>query len=102
MNSQGRSHPDAARSRLRATLATIEREISLLRAAGPATDDDRRGPAPGLSASFRDLVEQLGLGPEPEVRECPVCKHIGMRAATLCGHCWTKLTPPTGREGVVA
>jgi hypothetical protein len=26
-------------------------------------------------------------------RRCPVCQHIGQRAATLCGYCWTKLTP---------
>jgi hypothetical protein len=58
--------------------------------------DDATGSSPAvLLASFADLVEQLALGPEPEVRECPVCKHLGMRAATLCGYCWTKLTPPT-------
>ncbi|HTP25328.1 MAG TPA: hypothetical protein VMK12_06670, partial [Anaeromyxobacteraceae bacterium] len=73
--------PDAARSRLRATVATIQRE--LLRLPGQVGDDDSRGPLNALLASFADLVEQLALGPEPEVRECPVCKHIGMRAATL-------------------
>jgi hypothetical protein len=48
-----------------------------------------------MVAAVTDLVDQLALGSEPEVRECPVCKHIGMRAATLCGYCWTKLTPPS-------
>jgi hypothetical protein len=98
MNSPRSSVPDAARSRLRATVAMIEREISRL--PRRVTDDEIRSPANGLLASFTDLVEQLALGPEPEVRECPVCKHIGMRAATLCGYCWTKLTPPAGRAGV--
>lgn len=51
-----------------------------------------------MAAAWAELVAQLALGPEPEVRECPVCKHVGMRAATRCGHCWTKLTPPTHDE----
>ena len=89
---------DAARARLRTTVATIEREISRL--PGRATGEDGKGSPSALLASFTDLVEQLALGPEPEVRSCPVCQHIGMRMATRCGYCWTKLTPPTGREGV--
>ncbi len=98
MNSPQLSVADAARARLRATVATIEREISRLpiQATG-----DSKGPPSGLLASFTDLVEQLALGPEPEVRHCPVCQHIGMRTATVCGYCWTKLTPPAGRDGVV-
>lgn len=99
MNSTRFSVPDAARSRLRATVVTIEHEISRLPTQG--TDDDSKKPTSGLAASWANLVEQLALGPEPEVRECPACKHIGMRAATLCGYCWTKLTPPTERDGMV-
>lgn len=39
---------------------------------------------------------------QPRIVRCR-CRtfSIGMRMATLCGYCWTKLTPPTGREGVV-
>ena len=99
MNSPRFTLPDAVRSRLRATVATIDREISRL--PRQVTADDSGSPPNGLLASFTDLVEQLALGPEPDVRQCPVCQHIGMRAATLCGHCWTKLTPPTERDGVV-
>jgi hypothetical protein len=91
------SFADGARTRLRATVATIEREISRL--PGQAAGEDGKSPPSGLLASFTDLVEQLALGPEPEVRRCPVCQHLGMRMATLCGYCWTKLTPPTGHEG---
>jgi len=76
----------------------MAREI--LRLPRQVTDDDRANPN-GLLASWADLIEQLALGPEPEVRECPVCKHIGMRAATRCGHCWTKLTPASEVGGVV-
>lgn len=46
-----------------------------------------------LRSSWAELLKLLALGPEPEVRECPVCKHIGMCAATRCGYCWTKLSP---------
>ena len=74
--------PDGARSRLRATIAAMEREAALL--AGSES----------LKASLADLVDQLALGPEPDVRDCPVCGEIGMRAATVCSYCWTKLTPP--------
>jgi hypothetical protein len=87
---------DPARARLRATVATIEREISRL--PGQATGDGKSPPS-GLLASFTDLVAQLALGPEPEVRRCPVCQRIGMRTATVCGYCWTKLTPPRTVEG---
>jgi hypothetical protein len=99
MNSPLFPLPDAARSRLRAIVATIDREISRL--PRQVTTDDSRSPPNGLLASFTALVEQLALGPEPKVRQCPVCKHIIMRAATLCGHCWTKLSPPTERDGVM-
>jgi hypothetical protein len=94
MNSPQLAVADAARARLRTTLATIEREISRL-PSQPAGDDGKSPPS-DLLASFADLVEQLALGPEPEVRHCPVCGNIGMRAATRCGYCWTKLTPLPG------
>jgi len=84
--------PDAARSRLRATIATMEQQLAHLPA--PAAGADGKVPANELLASFNDLVQQLALGPEPELRVCPVCKSVGMREATICGHCWTKLTPP--------
>jgi len=86
---------DQARSRLRATLTTMEREIADLTR---RITIDERDPTCGLAASWRDLVEQLALGPEPELRQCPVCGNVTMRKATLCGHCWTKLTPPAGPE----
>jgi hypothetical protein len=78
------SAPDSKRSRLRATLASIETELARL-----------SGPANVLRASVADLVQQLALGPEPDVRPCPTCQRIVMRAATLCGHCWTRLPPPS-------
>jgi hypothetical protein len=93
MNSQGFAHPDEARSRLRAIVASVEGEISRL--SGPVKPEDGKIPPDGLRTSWDKLVDQLALGPEPAVRECPVCKHIGMRTATVCGYCWTTLPPPT-------
>jgi hypothetical protein len=87
--------PDTARSRLRTTLAKMEREIADLTERITVKEGD---PTSGLAASWRDLVEQLALGPEPDLRQCPVCGNVTMRTATLCGHCWTKLAPPTGSE----
>ena len=80
--------PDPRRSRLRATVAAIDAAISRLTA--------ESGPQPrtsALSAAWTDLVEQLALGPEPEVRECPACHRICMRNATACGHCFRLLEP---------
>jgi hypothetical protein len=85
------SVPDSKRSRLRATIAAIERELARL--PPEVTNDNRATPADSLRASVADLVGQLALGPEPEYRQCPLCRHLGMRVATVCGHCWTKLTP---------
>lgn len=92
MNSPQFSVPDAARSRLRATVATLNREMARLPA---QVANDSGYEVSDLLAPWADLVAQLALGPEPEVRECPFCKHIGMRAATLCGYCWNKLEPLT-------
>lgn len=77
--------PDAARSRLRATVAKLELDVSRL----SATND-----AATLRSTLADLVDQLALGPEPELRACPVCHQLVNRPATLCSNCWTKLTPP--------
>jgi len=76
---------DPRRSRLRQTVATIDDAISRL----PMED------RPRLVAAWADLVDQLALGPEPEVRACPACHRICMRDATACGHCFRPL-PPLG------
>jgi hypothetical protein len=87
MNGQQFKLPDDERARLRALVATIDRELSRLPRSTATEGTD------GLIVSWAELVKVLALGPVPEVRECPVCKHIGMLAATLCGYCWTKLSP---------
>ena len=84
------SVPDPRRSRLRATIAAIE--LALTRLAPEVTNDNGETPADSLRASVTDLVEQLALGPEPAYRRCSACRRFGMSAATVCGHCWTKVT----------
>lgn len=46
-----------------------------------------------LRANCSTRVQLMALGPEPEVRACPACKHRVRRSAPLCGHCWVKLQP---------
>ena len=98
-NSSPDSVPDSKRSRLRATVAAIEQ--ALARLPPDVTNDNHATPADALRASVADLVGQLALGPEPEYKQCPVCRHVGMRVATVCGHCWTKLAPPAAASGAV-
>ncbi len=83
---------DLARTQLRVTVAAIERELS--RVTSPSSE---------LLSLWSTLVGQLALGPEPEVRECPVCQHIGRLDATRCGYCWARLRVPTrGTDVTVA
>jgi hypothetical protein len=89
-NLEARGH-DPARSRLRATVTKMKDELATLASAGAAEQKTARE---ALVVSFDDLVEQLALGPEPELRECPNCGGVCMRQATVCSGCWKKLTPP--------
>ena len=99
MNDSRDSVPDSKRSRLRATIAAIERELARL----PRRRHERRAARRRRTACGRRspiLCGQLALGPEPAYQQCPLCDRVGMRVATVCGHCWTKLTP-TAAPGVV-
>lgn len=75
--------PDPARTKLRTAIARVERDLASL----PADS--------ALRASVAELVQQLALGPEPELRTCPHCEGVGMRLATRCLFCWSLLVPPT-------
>jgi uncharacterized paraquat-inducible protein A len=78
------SHGDASVATLRTLIAVIERGFA---SAAPAEE---------LRVAWTQLVETLALGPAPELRECPICGEIGMRAATRCMRCWSPLVrlPP--------
>jgi hypothetical protein len=82
---------DTESTKLRSMIATIDGELGALVAA-PA---GAISPAAilELRASWARLVGVLALGPEPAVTSCPVCRRTVMRAARLCGHCWTRLRP---------
>jgi hypothetical protein len=78
--------PEPRRSRLRATVASVQAVISRLPAgASPHAAE--------LHGAWKDLVDLLALGPEPELRECPKCHRMCMREATACGHCFGLLEP---------
>ena len=73
---------------LRPIVEAMDREMSRLSARGGTPGDDT-----ALLSSWAALVEFLALGPPPELRACPFCGSVGMRAATRCGVCWRKLAP---------
>jgi len=91
MSSTQLSLADTERSRLRVLVAALEREVARLPPAPPASDGTKG--ADLLRSAWAELVAALALGAEPAVRECPVCKHVGMHTATICGYCWTKFAP---------
>ncbi len=88
---------DSVRTQVRQLLARIERELD------PSAQPSREtGPVPvtdTLRGAFAELTSVLDLGPEPETRACPICGATGMRTATVCSNCWTKLTPPAAAHG---
>lgn len=82
--------PDAARSDLRAAVTAVDCEMFHIQHAGGGQSQER---ADQLHENWRKLVKLLDLGLEPEYRKCPFCHNTGMRLATRCGFCWTKLSP---------
>jgi hypothetical protein len=73
---------------LRPIVEALDREMSRVLARSGTTGDET-----ALLTSWAELVELLELGPAPELRACPFCGSVGMRAATRCGACWRKLEP---------
>jgi hypothetical protein len=73
------SYGDKAIATLRSLVSVIESELA------------SAAPAGGLRVAWAQMVEILALGPPPELRECPICGGIGMRAATRCMYCWSSL-----------
>jgi hypothetical protein len=74
---------------LRPLVEELDVEMTRLAARGNVGGD-----TVALLASWGRLIEYLALGPPHELRNCPFCGASGMRAATLCSHCWRKLEPP--------
>ena len=83
------SYGDKSAATLRELVTAIERQF----AAVP--------PSTALRAAWDEMVHVLALGPAPELRTCPTCGEIGMRAATRCVRCWSRLPllPPENAPG---
>ena len=92
-------HRDERNARLHTVIAVIDRELARLPAQRTEADDETLAE---LRAFWREFVTVLALEPEHELRKCPSCKHVGMRAATRCGHCWIPLVPPGGRAEAIS
>jgi hypothetical protein len=75
---------------LRPIVEALDREMSR----HLARPDVALADTTALLSAWAELVEILDLGPPPELRACPHCGSVGMRAATRCGACWRKLEPP--------
>ncbi|MBP6628096.1 MAG: hypothetical protein KBG28_05230 [Kofleriaceae bacterium] len=49
----------------------------------------------GLRTAWLAFLPLIEIAPAWKLRRCPTCDAVGMQAATVCGRCWSKLTPPT-------
>ena len=76
-------------------LAEVGRQAELAEPPKAATLDRLRNVASGVEELIR-ICDGQEL---PARRNCPVCAKSVMAAATLCGYCWTRLTPvPAGHS----
>jgi hypothetical protein len=73
------SYGDRSVATLRSLVTAIERQFAIV------------PPPEELRAAWAEMVDVLALGPPPELRTCPTCGEIGMRAATRCMRCWSSL-----------
>jgi len=95
MNNQMLSFAGADLSRLRTLVAAVGKEIALAPGATTAESQTPRSP---LDMTWSRLVEMLDLGTEPEMRECPACKHLCTLGASRCGRCWASLPATKAKE----
>ena len=75
------SYGDRSVATLRSVVKAIERQFAIV------------PPPEELRAAWAEMIAVLALGPPPELRTCPTCGEIGMRAATRCVGCWSSLPP---------
>jgi len=76
-------------ARLLTAVETMNQELTHV--TGESFPNATQTPLTALGEAWRHLVSLLELGPEPKLRECPICKHLCMLEASRCGHCWTPL-----------
>lgn len=70
---------------LRALIARMQEQVTRV---GAKSSPEDRG---ALTDAWDSLNSHLNVGPAPDTRPCPNCQKTIMRAATVCGFCWTKL-----------
>lgn len=100
MNNLMLSFSGADLTRLRTLVAAVSKEIALVpRAAATA---EPQTPKTALEITWSNLIQMLDLGTEPEMRECPECKHLCPVGATRCVHCWSSLPALKVRETLAA
>jgi len=73
------SYGDKSLATLRTLVTAIEHQFAIV------------PPPESLRAAWAEMVDVLALGPAPELRTCPTCGEIGMRAASRCIRCWSSL-----------
>jgi hypothetical protein len=73
------SYPDKALEALRTLVDVINSELTTVKT------------SPELEKAWNELIAILALGPSPELRTCPSCNEVGMRAASRCSRCWATL-----------
>ena len=73
--------------KLQGAMEQVDREIIGL---GRGAD----GQVSSLARAWSRLVTILAVEPRRATRACPRCGELGMRDATVCGYCWSKLVPP--------
>ena len=86
------SPAELTRSRLRVLVARIEQRLALVSKNTTHPQEIHKEVSTNdLLVSWAELVELLALGPEPEMKECPYCQQLCMKAATLCMSCWARI-----------
>jgi hypothetical protein len=85
----------AVREQLTLAHGQVEAAIEASRASSASTEGLEQA-AKNLQ-SARASIDEIGsqieadAGDAPALRRCPACEKSIRAAATLCGHCWTKL-----------
>jgi hypothetical protein len=77
-------------TQVRALVAGVTKAMEVVHARGGS--EEAKTEVGALEDAWARLTKHLAIGPAPETRVCPACGQEIMRAATLCGYCWTKST----------
>jgi hypothetical protein len=85
---------EPARSRLRAMAARVSQELASFSSQAHVAGG---GDVTALSSAWASLVDELALGVEPALRQCPHCGRSILREAVRCRYCM-KNSPALAKE----